>query len=239
MSAFPWLLLSAWILLMPWLLRPLSRRRRPEIHGGLRVLWWINAGYCAFLHRLELRGMAPLPEHGPAILIANHTCGIDHMLLQAGSRRVLGFMIAQEFYDFWLCRPFCQLLNCIPVKRDGRDLAATRAALRALEQGRVVPIFPEGKILPTSGREIGEAKPGVAYLALRSRAPVIPAYIRGTPESRDVFRALAWPSHARLVFGPPIDLAPYYSENEGHLSREKLSQATDVMMDAIRALRDC
>src|SRR5436305_10123806 len=135
-------LIAAAILLLPWLLMPRRPAPRPEIHGFLRVLWWINAFYCALMHRLESSGTAPLPEHGPAILIANHTCGIDHMILQAGCQRVLGFLIAQEYYDYWLCRPFCKLLGCIPVRRDGRDVAATRAALRGLAQGRVVPIFP-------------------------------------------------------------------------------------------------
>src|SRR5258708_6719093 len=93
-------------------------RVQPEIHGFLRFLWWGNAGYCALWHRLEVVGRAPLPAHGPAILISNHTCGIDHMILQAGCRRVLGFLIAKEYAEAWYCKPFCRLLQCIPVKRD-------------------------------------------------------------------------------------------------------------------------
>lgn len=113
------------LLLASWLLQP-RRRERPEIHGLLELLWWINAAYCGFWHRLEYPRIAPLPDRGPAILIANHTCAVDHMLLQASCRRVLGFMIAQEFYHMPISRPFCRLLGCIPVRRDGHDLAATR-----------------------------------------------------------------------------------------------------------------
>src|SRR5262249_37408994 len=158
---------SAFVLALPWVLMP-SRGPRPEIHGTLRALWWLNRLYCGFLHRLELRALAPLPEHGPAILVANHTCGIDHMILQAGCWRVFGFLMAQEFYNYWAFRPICRVVGCIPVRRDGHDLAATRAALRALDEGRVVPIFPEGRILPKSGREFGEAKPGAAFIALHA-----------------------------------------------------------------------
>ena len=149
--------------------------------GVVRVLWRLNAFYCTFWHRLEVMDVDPLPARGPAILISNHTCCIDHMLIQAGTRRLLGFLIAKELYDYWLFRPFCEVGGCIPVRRDGKDVAATRAALRTLKEGRVVPIFPEGKILPTSGRELGEAKPGVAFIALRAGVPVFPAYICGTP----------------------------------------------------------
>ena len=232
----PWVLplLSTLILFLPWALAP-SRGTTPEIHGVIRVLWWLNLWYCHVVHRLQSAGPAPLPARGAAILIANHTCGIDHMLLQAGSRRLLGFIIAKEFYDFWVCRPFCRMIGCIPVRRDGRDLAALRAALRALEEGRVVPIFPEGKILPTSGRELGEGKSGVAFIALHARVPVIPAYIRGTPETKNVWKALITPSRARIVFGAPIDLSEFPPGLP--IDKPTLAAVTERLMDAIRELR--
>ena len=140
-------------------------------------------------------------------MICNHTCGIDHVLLQAASDRILGFMVAHEYYDYPLLNPWCRLVNCIPVNRDGRDFTATRAALWALKEGRVLPIFPEGHIVPESGRRIDEMKPGTAYLALHSGVPVIPAYLCGTPETADIVKSLVTPSHARVVFGDPIDLS--------------------------------
>ena len=59
--------------------------------------------------------------------------------------------------------------------------------------------------------------------------PVVPAYIRGTPETNDVFKALFTPSHARVVFGSPIDLSRFVS-SEGEydkslLGREKAKAA--------------
>ena len=231
----PWVLplLSTLILLLPWALAP-SRGTTPEIHGVIRVLWWLNLWYCQVVHRLRSAGPAPLPERGAAILIANHTCGIDHMLLQAESRRLLGFIIAKEFYDFWACRPFCRMIGCIPVRRDGRDLAALRAALRALEDGRVVPIFPEGKILPTSGRQLGEGKSGAAFIALHARVPVVPAYIRGTPEIKNVWKSLITPSRARLVFGSPIDLSEFPPGMP--IDKSTLAAVTERLMAAIREL---
>jgi 1-acyl-sn-glycerol-3-phosphate acyltransferase len=235
MSVLYCLLTALGLLLVPWLLVP-RRRERPEIHGLLELLWWINAGYCGFWHRLEYARIAPLPDRGPAILIANHTCGVDHMLLQASCRRLLGFMIAQEFYDWTISRPFCRLLGCIPVRRDGHDLAATRSALRALGQGRVLPIFPEGKILPESGRNFQSAKPGVGFLALRAGVPVIPAYIRGTPATNDIVKSLSTPSHARIVYGDPIDLRP--EPGDERPSKERIQAVADLLMDAIRSLKD-
>ena len=202
----------------------------------MRILWGLNSFYCVFWHRLEVMDRDPLPETGPAILISNHTCCIDHMLLQAATRRLLGFLIAKEFYEYWFFRPFCRIGGCIPVRRDGNDVAAMRAALRVLEEGRVVPIFPEGRILPKSGRELGEAKPGVAFIALRAGVPVIPAYICGTPTTNKVVRSFLTPSHARVYFGPAIDLSDLIAD--GKVERDSFSEVTRRLMGAIRALKE-
>jgi len=227
--------LTALLLAAPRALLPGRPGPPPEIRGGLRPLWWLNVFYCKLMHRLEASRMAPLPAHGPALLIANHTSGVDHLLLQASSRRVLGFLIAREFFDPWYSRPICRLLGCIPVRRDGRDLGAARAALRALKEGRVVPIFPEGRITPESGRVIGPGKPGAAFIALHAKVPVIPAYICGTPPTRDVLKVLVWPSHARVVYGDPIPPAELAGDPG---DRATLDAVTDRLMAAIRALKE-
>lgn len=232
------LLISSLLLLLPRLqmgLRRAGRHPRPEIHGALRPMHWIMMAYCAFMYRLRISGRAPLPEHGPAILIANHTCGIDHLVLQSGCDRILGFIIAREYYDWNLIHWFCKLVGCIPVNRDGRDLAATRAALRALEEGRVVPIFPEGQITASSGRELGPMRPGAAYLAVRSGAPVIPAYITGTPETNQIGPSLTTRSHAFVRFGPPIDLSDFSPDQSGN--KEVLAAVCDRFFNALVALR--
>src|SRR5947208_338638 len=102
MTSSALLCLSALLLFLPFLLLPRRSRARfqPEIHGTLVPMHWMVVVYCALWHRLKTNGWARLPASGPAILIANHTCGIDHLVLQAGCRRVLGFMIAREYYDW-------------------------------------------------------------------------------------------------------------------------------------------
>lgn len=206
-----------------------------EFQGILGLLRFLNNIYCRVWHRLEINQIAPLPRDGPAILISNHTCNIDHMLLQAGCSRLLGFMIAKEYFDDPRFHGFCELAGCIPVKRDGTDLAATRAALRALESGRVLPIFPEGRILPHSGRDIGEGKTGAAFIAMRTRAPVVPAYIEGTPATNQLWKAFTTPSAARITFGEPIDLSAELCEDRH--DRESLERITKRLMGEIAALR--
>jgi len=234
MSPWSLLVLSAVFLLGPWVLMP-RRRSDAEVRGVLHLLWGLNSFICSLWYGLETEEMAPLPEHGPAILIANHTSSIDPMLLQARCRRVLGFLIAREVFENWAFRPICTVLGCIPVKRDGQDLSATRAALRALKEGRVVPVFPEGRIVPTSGRELGEPRPGVAFIVLHARVPVIPAYIWGTTETDDIWKGLLTPTRANVTFGRPIE--PAEIAPEGPIDKERLAEVSDRLMEAIDELR--
>jgi len=201
-------------------------------------LWWINWLYCRLMHRLVVVNPCPLPHSGPALLICNHTCGIDSFLLQAACRRVLGFMVAREFAEPWWARPIIRMVGGIPVRRDGSDLAAAREAIRALKRGRVVPIFPEGRILPLSGKELLEARPGAAFVALKAGVLVIPAYLRGTPPTNNVFRAFVTPSRAELRFGPPI-LADQLREglDPNRRERDQLNEVARRLMSAIDDLR--
>src|SRR3954451_17270855 len=118
----PWfpLLLAILILSLPGFLHREAPRAGPllEIRGPLRILYRGFQVYCALWHQLRTEGYAPLPETGPAILIANHTCGIDHMLLQAASRRLLGFLVAREYYESRWLHGICSYIGCIPVNRD-------------------------------------------------------------------------------------------------------------------------
>jgi 1-acyl-sn-glycerol-3-phosphate acyltransferase len=238
----PWLLLflAILLLLIPGFLRGASHVGRdvaptPEIRGLLGVLHRVFRLYCGIWHQLRTEGWAPLPEAGPAILISNHTCGIDHMLLQAASRRLLGFMIAREYFESRWLHGICSFIGCIPVNRNGRDVAAIRAALRALGEGRVVPIFPEGTIVPASGRRLGALRPGTAYIAIRAGVPVVPAYIIGTPPTDEILESLATPSRARLYFGEPIDLSDIAPDRAG----DKAVQAVvnDRFQEALLALQ--
>jgi 1-acyl-sn-glycerol-3-phosphate acyltransferase len=234
----PWLLLafSACLLALPVVFRPRTPSKS-EFHGFLGFLWNLNAVYCVLIHRLRTEP-APLPESGPAILISNHTCNIDHFLLQAGTGRKLGFMISRDYYDIPAFRPFCDLVGCIPVNGTGEETSATRAALRALKEGKVVPIFPEGRMLPVSGDEIGEAKAGVAFIATRAKVPVIPAYIKGTPRSKNLLKSFFGPSDARVVYGKPIDPSEFVIPKGHDADRAALVATTETFMGAIRALRD-
>jgi len=162
------------------------------------------------LNRLFLRNYhkchidpVPLPEEGPALVVANHISGLDPMMMIAACQRPVHFIIASEqYYRFglnWLFR----LGGCIPVDRSSRDDSAFQAALQALHEGKVVGLFPEGGMhLPGKGPK--RLKRGVARLAKLSGSPVYPMHVSGVSLPGHVLPAVIWQNQARLESHPAV-----------------------------------
>jgi 1-acyl-sn-glycerol-3-phosphate acyltransferase len=122
--------------------------------------------------------------------------------------RRITYLARYELYDIGWLAPLLRLLGALPVKRGGaRDLDALRAALDLLRRGEAVGIFPEGTRSVRPG--LLRANPGVALLALRSGAPVLPVAVTGT-ERLDSVPAflLARPRRGcvRVTIGRPFQL---------------------------------
>jgi 1-acyl-sn-glycerol-3-phosphate acyltransferase len=172
--------------------------------GGpwLNRLDGLNRFLCRRYHRLP-EVWLPLPADGAALVASNHVSGLDPLLLIAASRRPLRFIIAREEYErpglHWLFRA----IGCIPVDRQARPEQALRAALRALQAGEVVALFPHGRIhLDTDPPR--PLKAGVAWLAQQARCPIVPARIEGVRARRSVLLAPFVRSRAVVRVFPPI-----------------------------------
>ncbi len=136
--------------------------------------------------------------------------------------------MAKEYYDLKRLGWIFRILECIPVERNGRDSGATRAALRALENGQVLGIFPEGKIETT--RDLLDFQIGVALLAIKANVPVYPAYLDGTQRGKEMGEAFSRPVRAVVTFGPEVEF------DRSGTSRPALEQATEKIRDSIKNL---
>jgi 1-acyl-sn-glycerol-3-phosphate acyltransferase len=163
--------------------RPRSLRRigrRAFDHLELSVM----RGFSRLWHGWRPVGPSPLPSAGPAIVIANHPSHADPAFLLAASRRPLRFLQARECYEVPVVRWLFALFGLIPITRGRPDAGAIRLALEKLHAGEVIALFPEGEVQSTSPESLRRGKTGAALLALRSGAPVFPAWIEGGPPSR-------------------------------------------------------
>ncbi|MBL1320433.1 MAG: 1-acyl-sn-glycerol-3-phosphate acyltransferase [Methylophaga sp.] len=160
------------------------------IDGLVRLL-------CRVVHRLP-KTYIPLPETGGALVVANHVSGLDPLLLISASRRPLRFLIAKEEYERPILHWLFKKAGCIPVDRKGKPELALRQALRALQAGEVIAIFPHGKIhLDTDPPR--KLKGGVARLAAWSGVPIFPVRIDGVGGEGKVVTAPFIPSHVQLT----------------------------------------
>ncbi len=172
--------------------------------GNVGVNWIDGFGrlLCKYLHRLP-ETKIPLPESGPAIVVANHVSGLDPFILIAACRRPLRFLIAREQYERPLLHWLFKASGCIPVDRSGKPELALRQALRALESGEVLAIFPHGKIHLDSDPP-RKLKGGVVRLSAWTNTPIYPVRINGVGGEGKEALAPFIPSHVQLKIAEPF-----------------------------------
>jgi 1-acyl-sn-glycerol-3-phosphate acyltransferase len=172
--------------------------------GGWSVNWidgWVRL-LCRHLHH-QTADQLPLPEHGPAIVVANHVSGLDPFILITASRRPLRFLIASEEYHRPILHWLFKAAGCIPVDRGTNPEKALRQALRALKQGEVIALFPHG-IIHLDSDPPRPIKAGVVRLATWAACPVIPARIDGVHGEGHTVLAPFIPSRVQLSLRPII-----------------------------------
>lgn len=181
---------------------------------------------------LRVDGLEHLPPSGPYLIAANHHNYLDGVVLGVTVPQPISFLVMPRVWRATPLHPmFHRNIRSIPIDLERADVGALRRALRSLQEGRVVGIFPEG---PFSVRgQLEPGLPGVALLALRSGVPVIPAGIRGTYEALAGRRGHI-PRRASLGvrFGP----ARRFSAGRVPAGRSARVRVTHRIMDDIAAL---
>ncbi|MGF6842040.1 1-acyl-sn-glycerol-3-phosphate acyltransferase [Paraburkholderia youngii] len=169
-------------------------------------------------YRIRLVHAERIPERGAAVLVCNHVSFVDAIVIMAESPRPIRFVMDHQIFRSpfvgWLFR-HAKAIPIAPAHQDAALLSrAYDLCARALADGELVCIFPEGKLTRTG--ELNPFRHGVAEIVRRTPAPVIPMALRGLWGS--VFsRAVDahWPrplrkgvmSRLSLAVGEPIDPA--------------------------------
>lgn len=181
---------------------------------------------------LRVQGLEHLPPSGPYLIAANHHNYLDGVVLGVAAPEPISFLVMPRV---WHATPLHPILHrhigSIPIDLERADVGALRRALRTLDAGKVVGIFPEGPF-SVSGR-LESGLPGVALLALRSGVPVVPAGIRGTYEALAGRRAYI---PRRVPLGVRFGPARCFSGDGAGSRRIARLGVTRRIMDDIAAL---
>jgi 1-acyl-sn-glycerol-3-phosphate acyltransferase len=186
------------------------------------------------LYRVKVEGKENLPDDGPVILAANHRSFLDSIFLPLVVRRRVTYVAKAEYFDDPKTAWFFRAVGQIPIRREGGSASegALLAATDVLEHGGVFGIYPEGT--RTRDGYLHRGHTGVARLALRTGAPIVPVGLIGTDLAQPTDKKLPRAFKTITVrFGRPIDVARYADRAHDRLV---LRQITDEAMFEIREL---
>src|SRR6267142_2557018 len=144
----------------------------------MRFLIWLLVHT---VYRLDKSGLENIPESGPAVLVCNHVSFVDGLVIAAACPRPVRFVMDHQIFKIPLLSFVFRTGRAIPIAPAREDPEALERAYdqiaRALQEGDVVGIFPEGKI--TSDGNLNPFRPGISRIVARTPAPVVPLALRG------------------------------------------------------------
>jgi len=206
-----------------------DERKAPQYDLGQRLAMAVLRPVFHAIVRLDVDGLDNIPAAGPAILMINHVAFLDPVMLIACVRRRIVPMSKIENLKLPGVNLLIRLWGAINVKRGEVDRAALRQAIDALKAGHLLLMAPEGT--RSRSGELQQPHDGIAYVATRTGALVIPVGIVGTPEIAKNWKRFKR-TDVRVTLG-----GPFYFETAGtRVGREELSLMTREAMYQLAAV---
>lgn len=178
---------SLWYRFACWTVKTLTR-----LTGGKRVV-----------------GTERIPLTGPVLITPVHLSFIDPPFVGSHVPRRIRLMAKKELFKFPL-GPLIKSLGAYPVDRGGSDTSSIRLTLELLGKGEAVLMFPEGT--RGDGQTLGTILAGVAMLAKRSDAAVVPVGLCGPEKMWPKGQKLPRPAHLSMVYGEPFRMSELSAE---------------------------
>jgi len=182
------------------------------------------------MFRLRHEGVEHVPREGGLIIASNHQSHLDPPMIGVGVPRFIHFMAKRELFKNRLLGWFMRNVGVILVDRS-QGRGALESALACLKEGGTVMIFPEGTRSLT-GR-INRGRKGVAVIAHRSGAAVLPGCIEGSKKCFPVGSKTIKPGRIKVRFAKPLR---FEHIPEGTIPESVLAETTKKIMDAIEEL---
>jgi 1-acyl-sn-glycerol-3-phosphate acyltransferase len=148
------------------------------------------------LFPMFLEGREHIPAQGAYIVVANHVDWKDPPAIELTFGVAIRYMAKIEAFRMFFLGGLLRGIGCFPVRRGEGDRRAIVTCLKVLRAGNPLGFFPEGT--RSRQRALGRARPGIAFLALKSDVPILPVGVSGTPEARPFH------SNIRVRVGQPF-----------------------------------
>ena len=198
---------------------PLTYRSSPLVYS---VIKWVFSWLIRFFLRYHIQGVENVPLTGRLIVIANHLHLFDPGLVMPAVPRKIVTVAKSEFRKNVLWGLILRLGGVIFLRRGEADRDALRACSDVLDHEGVLGLAPEGTRSKTGS--MLQAKSGIAYIATRTNAPILPVAIWGIEQLKN-WRPFNRPD-CQVVIGRPFRLPGGHEK----MSAEELQQLADITM---------
>jgi 1-acyl-sn-glycerol-3-phosphate acyltransferase len=173
---------------------------------------------CVLLVKARVFGRHNFPASGGVLLVSNHQSFMDPVLVTMALDREGNYMARDTlFKNKWFGR-LITFVNAYPIRRGTADMVAIKETMRRLKDGRVVAAFPEGTRSP-DGR-VGPMLAGLATVAKKCKAPIVPTLIDGMDRAWPRHRMLPGTGDVVIEYGKPITADEYASMTPDELTEE-------------------
>ena len=199
-----------------------------------RVCRTLLIGILRAWFRPRIRHRDRVPTTGPAIIAPVHRSNVDFAFSALLTRRKLFFMAKEEL---WKARWFGRLLEVwgvFPVRRSGADRESVRRAEDVLRGGHLLVMFPEGA--RQSGATVGELMEGVAFLAARTGATIVPVGISGSDRAMPKGAKFVKPVAITVSVGEPI--TPVARDGGQRVTRSQIHELSAALRVGLQAAYD-
>ena len=187
------------------------------------------------LYVREVNGLENIPKKGAFIAAANHASYMDHLIIASyivkHLNRKVHFLAKKEHFDNILKKAWHTYAGAIPLDRQSGGKETLKWAIKALKEGKIIAIHPEGTRSLTG--KLQKAKTGIARLALASRVPVVPIGLIGTFEILPKGKYIPKLKRAIMNIGKPMHFPQYYNKK---INKRILRIITDKLMKEIAKL---
>lgn len=214
-----------------------ASRHNPRPGAAFVVIELLLRPLLAVLIKRDWRGRRNVPREGGVIVVANHYTYFDpisvaHFIVRSG--RTPRFLAKSGVFKNKYLGRFFRAAGQIPVYRDSRDaMLAIRDAIKAVERGEVIIVYPEGTMTKDPNLWPMAGKTGAVRIALRTGAPVLPIAQWGAQELLAPYskKFEVFPRKTlKVTAGEPIDMRAKFGTA---INSESLRLGTEYLMDVI------
>ncbi|MDK2561920.1 lysophospholipid acyltransferase family protein [Romboutsia sedimentorum] len=170
--------------------------------------------FSSIFFKYKVIGRDNIPDEGNIIIASNHKSNLDPIFLAAAiENREVAAIAKKEIFKIKPLGFILKKLNVIPINREKPDVSTIKNILRAIKEGYVLGIFPEGTRIKEPG--FGQAKGGLSVFAIKGKALVIPVSIISNYK---LFNRVT------VYIDKPISFEEYYKQKLTSEENEKLAQ---------------